>query len=312
MFEKITKIIEKPDVGKRLDKFLVENFTEHSRSRLQKMVKEGRVLVNDKKVLPHRFLKLDDEILLKLEKDTTKKNQQKKIIEITKLKPNNKLKIPIVFENENYLVISKPAGVVVHPGDGHTKQDTLANWLISYLPKIKDVGPDNLRPGIVHRLDKDASGLMVVAKTSAAYKTLREQFDKGSITKEYTVLVNGKIKDDSGTINLPLGRVKKGFKMVKKEGGREAITNYEVLKRFNNFTLLDIETETGRMHQIRAHFSGIGHPVVGDKIYGGRAQKLKILFLRATRLGFNDLKGKWREYELDLSKELKEFLNKLK
>ncbi|NQU83748.1 MAG: RluA family pseudouridine synthase [Parcubacteria group bacterium] len=309
MFEEITKIIKEADVGKRLDKFLVENFSEHSRSRLQKMVKEGQVLVNGKKIAPHHFLKIDSVVSLELEKKGTKKIEKTTPLELI---PNKNLKIPIVFEDKNYLIISKPAGVVVHPGDGHKEQDTLANWLIAYLPKIKGIGPDPLRPGIVHRLDGNASGLMVIAKTKKVYESLRKQFDDGKISKEYTILVLGNIKDDKGTINFPLGRAKKGFKVVKKEGGREAITHYEVLERFRGFTLLDVETETGRMHQIRAHFTELGNPIIGDKIYGDRTKGLNRLFLHAGRLGFEDLEEKWQEYELDLSEELKNFIEKLK
>ncbi|MEA3272853.1 MAG: RluA family pseudouridine synthase [Patescibacteria group bacterium] len=296
MFEKFTHIIKEADVGKRLDKYIVENFKDHSRALFQKMIKEGQILVNNKKVVPHHFLKLDDVVCFEFAPKESS----------TELTPNKKLKVPIIAEDENYLVISKPASMVVHPGDGHKEQDTLANWLVAYLPDIKDVGLDFLRPGIVHRLDRDASGLMVVAKTEEAYKSLRKQFDKGKITKEYTILVRGDVKSD-GTIDLSLGRVKKGFKMVKKEGGREAITHYKVLEHFKDFSLLSVKTETGRMHQIRAHFLEIGHPVVGDKIYGDKTQKLNRLFLHASRLGFEDLKGKWREYEVDLSKELKDF-----
>lgn len=348
MFDKITEIIKEKDVGKRLDKFLAEILKNYSRASIQKKIKLGEILVNNKKVVPHYFLKIDDtvsleeikkqvektikrakaeikgvssEVLAKGEGVRKAKKETKKIIKKIKevanrelpkkLTPNKNIKVEVVFEDKDYLVINKPTGLVVHPGDGHVGQDTLANWLIAYFPKIEKIGSDPLRPGIVHRLDRDASGLMVVAKTNNAYKSLRKQFDEGRVTKEYSVLVSGNIANDEGTIEIPLGRAKKGFKIVKKEGGREAITHYSVVERFKGYTLLDIEIETGRMHQIRAHFKELKHPIVGDVIYGGNTKVLKRLFLHAGRLGFLNLNGEWQEFEIRLDKNLENFLKKI-
>jgi 23S rRNA pseudouridine1911/1915/1917 synthase len=294
--------IGKEDVGKRLDKFLVETNPEFSRSFLQKEIKDGKILVNKEKTSVHFFLREGDKITIgKLEKP------------VFVLKPNKKLKVPLVFEDENYLVISKPAGMVAHPAEGHEEQDTLANWLIAYLPEIKKIGDDKMRPGIVHRLDGEASGLMVIAKSEKARKSLIKQFDDGTAKKEYAVLVAGNVKEKEGKIETPLGRAKSSFKMVPKADGvgKEAITEYEVLEMHKNFTLLKVHTKTGRMHQIRAHFAGIGHPVAGDEIYGGEVKGLDRMFLHAKKLGFKNLKGEWMEFEEKIPKKLSDFLKSL-
>jgi len=299
MNSKSIKII-KEDAGKRLDKFLVETSPEFSRSFLQKEIKEGRILVNKEETSVHFFLHEGDKITIgKLEKPTFV------------LKPNKKLKVPIIFEDENYIVISKPAGMVVHPAEGHEEQDTLANWLIAYSPEIKGVGDDKMRPGIVHRLDGEASGLMVISKTEKAHKSLIKQFDNGTVKKEYSVLAVGNVKEKKGIIETPLGRAKSSFKMVPKEGGKEAITEYEVLEMHKKYTFLKVKIKTGRMHQIRAHFASIGHPVVGDEVYGTAEKDLGRMFLHAKKLAFQDLKGEWMEFEEKIPKKLSDFVKSL-
>lgn len=292
--------IAKEDARKRLDKFLVEKNPQFSRSFLQKEIKDGKILVNGEKAPVHFFLREGDKITIgKLEKPTLT------------LEPNKKLKVSIVFEDENFLVISKPAGMVVHPAEGHEAPDTLANWLIAYLPEIKKIGEDKMRPGIVHRLDGEASGLMVIAKTEKARKSLLKQFDDGTAKKEYAVLVVGNVKEKEGKIEISLGRAKSSFKMVPKEEGKEAITEYEVLEMHKKYTFLRVRTKTGRMHQIRAHFASIGHPVVGDVIYGGVEKDLCRLFLHAKKLGFKNLEGEWMEFEEKIPKKLSDFLKSL-
>jgi len=240
----------------------------------------------------------------------------------------------IIFEDENYLVVNKPAGLAVH-GGGNIKEATLADWLINYYPPIKTVGEDLTRPGIVHRLDKDVSGLMVVAKTQAAFDDLKGQFKGREINKEYVALVHGKLAAADGEINFPIKRSQAGHKMAalplnaadllsrrhprgRDQGNisglfkaREAITFFKTLKNFVNYTLVRVKIKTGRTHQIRVHFFAYGHPLVGDNLYCTKKTKYKNkkiglgrVFLVADRLSFRDLAGDKRNFTLDLPSEL--------
>jgi 23S rRNA pseudouridine1911/1915/1917 synthase len=305
----------------RLDKFLTQKLPNFSRSWIQKLIKEELVLVNQKRVVPHYILKQGDKIKIFPKKP-----------EPIDLSPK-KGRLDIVFEDKNFLIINKPAGLVVHPSLAHRKSDTLVNLLLAYCPKIRRVGNSyaakppmtirapSSRPGIVHRLDKDVSGLMIIAKTQEAFEHLKNQFKNHQIKKEYLVLVHGKVKESQGMITFSISRSKKkGFKMVAikdKPGAivsgkfKSAETRFEVIKSFPKYTLLKIQTKTGRTHQIRVHLNAIGHSIVGEKIYKPRkmeTQNLDRLFLHACTLGFYDLDGKWREFRIDLPIELKQFL----
>ena len=222
----------------------------------------------------------------------------------------------IIYEDENILVVNKPAGIEV-AAEVKTDEPTLVDWLISKYPGVTKVGPDPARPGIVHRLDKNASGLLLVAKTEAAFENFSKQFKERTIKKEYTVLVHGELTQEEGTIEFPIARAKSGrFAALPlgSEAGRLAVTEYEVIKRFKNFTLLLAQIKTGRTHQIRVHFFALGYPVVGDKLYRPRKIKeplLPRLFLHASKIGFNDQDGAWREFQSDLPEELEDFLNNL-
>ncbi len=233
-------------------------------------------------------------------------------------------KLEILEENRDFLVIEKPSGILVHP-DKHSQERTLLDLILKQYPEIKEVGLPG-RNGIVHRLDKDVSGLMAVARTKKMYDHFIEQFQQGKVKKEYSALVYGCPKDDKGEINLPLGRNKKGEiitiiyrKNVKQE--KSAKTEYEVIQKFSIpqiLTLLKVFLLTGRTHQIRVHFKSIGYPIVGDEKY--RIKNLNLnkyleinrIFLHAYHLGFYDLEGGWREFRGDLPAELKSFLTKLK
>lgn len=220
----------------------------------------------------------------------------------------------ILYEDEDFLVLEKPVGLLVHPTKYH-KGQTLVDWLVKHYPYIKDVG-NKYRPGIVHRLDKDVSGLMIVAKTSEMYSFLVSQFKKGNIKKEYIALVHGRTPETHGSIDLPIGRTKKGKLIgVKYTKGirveKQAFTQYEVIKSFKQFTLLKVKPLTGRTHQIRIHLKSIGCSIVGDKRYTKIRDNLDRIFLHASYIGFYDLKNHWREFKSDLSKELKQFLNKI-
>jgi 23S rRNA pseudouridine1911/1915/1917 synthase len=222
----------------------------------------------------------------------------------------------IIYEDENILVVNKPAGLEV-AAEVKTDEPTLVDWLLSKYPSVTKVGPDPARPGIVHRLDKNASGLLLVAKTEAAFENFSKQFKERTIKKEYTVLVHGELTQEEGAIEFPIARAKSGrFAALPlgSEAGRLAITEYEVIKRFKNFTLLLARIKTGRTHQIRVHFFALGYPVVGDKLYRPRKIKeplLPRLFLHASKIGFSEEDGAWREFQSDLPEELKDFLNNL-
>lgn len=222
----------------------------------------------------------------------------------------------IIYEDENILVVDKPAGLEV-ASEKNKEEPTLVDWLVEKYPAIAKVGPDPSRPGIVHRLDKNASGLLVVAKTEAAFENLIGQFKTRQVKKEYTVLAHGEVTQDEGTIEFPIARANSGrfaAMPLGTDAGRLAITEYEVIKRFKNFTLLKARIKTGRTHQIRVHFFALGYPVVGDKLYRSRKIKeplLPRLFLHASKIGFNNLNGEWKEFESDLSEELENFLKNL-
>lgn len=239
----------------------------------------------------------------------------------------NKLELKIISDTQEYLVINKPAGLIAH-GAEHIKEKTLADLILKKYPAIARAGEDKNRPGIVHRLDKDASGLMVIAKTPASFKNLKKQFQERKIGKKYLALVYGQIKKDEGEINFPIRRSSKGYKMAalpltnkgeKSEEGREALTFFRVKKRFINYTFLEAVIKTGRTHQIRAHLAAYGYPIVGDDLYGTNKNRIKNkklnlgrIFLVASELSFKDMSGEKQTFKIDLPEELKNLLNIIK
>lgn len=218
--------------------------------------------------------------------------------------------IDIVFENNDILVVDKPAGLLVHPVNPEQK-DTLVDKLVSRYPEIKKVGDDPQRPGIVHRLDKDTSGLMVIAKNEATFNYLKKQFQDRKVIKKYLALVHGQVKDEKGTITKAINFSKKDYRKrsaLLDDKAKPAWTEYNVLKRFADYTLLEVQIKTGRTHQIRVHLSSIGHPVAGDKQYKFKRQPqipgLKRQFLHAFYLKFKLADGKLKAFRSDLPKEL--------
>ena len=309
--------------GLRLDKFLVAYLKDRSRSEIQKMIKFKIITVNDKSVAPHYFLKAGDKVkIVEREIKTDKKIKAPKIIKqkIPKLK--------IVKETDDYLVIDKPAGIMVHPSEEGQDEKTLVDVLLKDFPQIAKIGEDPMRPGIVHRLDKEVSGLMIIAKSQSFFDYIKEQFQERKVKKIYTALAHGQIEADSDLINFPIKRSGSGYKMSalpytvkgeKNPEGKTAITEFEVLKRFINFTLLEVKIKTGRTHQIRAHLAAYGHPLVGDKLYGTPKTKTKDkkfdldrIFLAATELSFFDLQDKKQEFKIKIPNNLNETLKKLK
>ena len=307
-------IILDENAGKRIDKFLAEEFFLYSRGEIVEKIKEEKVLVGGKKVKPSYKLEENDEIEI-IEFD----GQQKKLL------PNDKIKFEIIFEDKNILVINKPAGLQVHPSEA-AQTDTLTNALIAQYSEISEVHDATvdayLRPGIVHRLDKDTSGVMVIAKNKETFEQLKKNFKDRSIEKKYLAVVEGNMENESGIIDKPLAR-SAGFskQLIARENTktkvREAVTNYEVVEQLENFALLSVSPKTGRMHQIRVHLASIGHPIVGDLIYGNKAQKMldkffvKRQLLHAKSLAF-DLGGKRYEFEAKIPADFVDFLARLK
>lgn len=295
---------ESSDAGARLDVFLVKKMPRYSRSQIKKLIKSGNIAVNGKSAAPHYAVKTGDKIEVNLAEEKT---ESEKIPQIE-----------IVAETPEFIVINKPAGVVVHPDAKH-KTGTIVDFLKSKYPDIIGIS-DLARPGIVHRLDKDASGLMVIARTRESFQNLKKQFQDRQIEKEYLVLVYDDNLPDAGEIIAPLSRSKKSGKIVARSQfsgeAKSAHTIYKTLERRKNFALALVQTKTGRTHQIRVHFHSIGHSAAGDNFYKQKRTKGKLapvrLFLHATRLAFFDLAGKKNEYQIPLPSDLQKFWDQLK
>ncbi len=257
----------------RIDKELAHHLADISRSQLQKWIEDGNVTVNGEKVKPKYKLAVGDRVVVQPEKP-------QKI----DLEPEN-IPLDIVYEDDDVIVVNKPQGMVVHPAPGHSNH-TLVNALLYHSPLSTING--EFRPGIVHRIDKDTSGLLMIAKNDLAHRSLAAQLKAKTNEREYIALVHGVIKEERGTIDAPLGRSKKDRKkQAVVEDGRHAVTHFKVLERFQHYTLVSCRLETGRTHQIRVHMKYIGHPLAGDPLYGPR----KTLpgngqYLHARLLGF--------------------------
>ncbi|MBN0989044.1 23S rRNA pseudouridine(1911/1915/1917) synthase RluD [Amphritea pacifica] len=297
-------------IGKRLDQAVAELFPDYSRSRLQGWIKDGQLTVDGEVKRPRDKLLGGELLMIAAELDVI---DQYKAVEM----PLN-----IIFEDDDIIIINKPAGLVVHPAAGHW-EDTLLNGLLHYYPAIAQVP----RAGIVHRLDMDTTGLMVVAKTIQAQTELVSQLQDRSMGREYEAVVGG-VMTGGGTVEEPLGRHSRNRQKMAVVGmGKEAITHYRVLKRFRAHTHIRLKLETGRTHQIRVHMSYINYPLVGDQLYGGRfrlpkgvspqlLEKLKGFnrqALHAKRLElFHPVSGELMAWEVDLPDDLQSLLNSLK
>ena len=283
----------------RIDKVLTTLEPEITRSQLKNLINDGHVTVNGQAVKPKYKVQAGDKISL------VKPEPQS--LELT---PEN-IPLDIVYEDDDVIVVNKPQGMVVHPAPGHPDH-TLVNALLYHSPLSTING--TFRPGIVHRIDKDTSGLLMVAKNDLAHQSLAEQLRNKTNKREYLALVYGQIKEDEGTIDAPLGRNPQDRKkQAVVKGGRHAVTHFKVIKRYDNFTLVKCILETGRTHQIRVHMKYIGHPLVGDPLYGPR----KVIgkngqFLHAALLGFKHPRtGKEMVFEAPLPENFQKMLDKL-
>ncbi|MEX0621529.1 MAG: RluA family pseudouridine synthase [Candidatus Woykebacteria bacterium] len=282
----------------RVDKYLARVSKSLSRSQAKKLIKKNLVWVNERKIDPDYEIRKGDKIKFEIPLPTP-----------SEIIPQN-IPLDVVYEDEDVLVIDKEAGMVVHPTVGHPK-DTLVNALLFYLKNSLGESEKSFRPGIVHRLDKGTSGLMVLAKNEVALANLKKQFKDRKVGKKYLALVAGKVEPSIGIIKKPIGRHPvKRQKFTVAQQGREALTTYKVLENIGNkFSLVEVEPKTGRTHQIRVHLSSIGYPIVGDKLYGGKPAPR--IFLHAAFLEFSHPKHKKKlKFESELPIKLKEMLDK--
>ena len=300
--DKTVFIVEEKDKGTRIDKYLSDAIEGKSRSFIQGLIEKDSIKVNGKIPKSNYKLKALDEIEVILPEP-----------EVLNVEAEN-IPIDIIYEDDDVVVVNKAQGMVVHPAPGNYN-GTLVNALLYHCKNLSSIN-GVIRPGIVHRIDKDTSGVLVIAKNDEAHTFLSEQLKDHSMKREYYALIEGRLKNDSGTIDKPLGRNKKDrLKMGIVEDGKRAVTHYEVIERFNGFTLIKCVLETGRTHQIRVHMASIGFPLVGDPIYGFKRQKIKVegQVLHAKTLGFIHPRTKeYMEFTTDLPEYFTKILDKLR
>ena len=290
--------------GERIDRFLSEEIADLSRSYIQKLLKEGSISVNGNAVKANYRVNEGDEIRVEIPEP-----------EMPDILPED-IPLDILYEDDDILIVNKPKGMVVHPAPGHYSH-TLVNAVLyhcgSRLSGINGV----LRPGIVHRIDMDTTGSLLICKNDRAHQILAEELKEHSITRRYHAIVHGNLKEDTGTVNAPIGRhpVDRKKMSTKSPSGRHAVTHYRVLERFGDFTYIECELETGRTHQIRVHMSSIGHPILGDAVYGparcpfrlqGQTLHAKILGIRHPST------GEYMEFDAPLPKYFSELLDRLR
>ncbi|MBS7220435.1 MAG: RluA family pseudouridine synthase [Clostridiales bacterium] len=297
----ITFAAEADDVGKRIDVFAAENYEELSRSGLKKIIDTGGVTVNNKTVKANYKLRTGDIVTMNIPESVP--------LEII---PQN-IPLDILYEDDDVIVINKPQGMVVHPAPGHYT-DTLVNALLYHCGDSLSGINGIMRPGIVHRIDMDTSGVIMAAKNNNAHRSLALQLAEHSITRKYNAIVYNNIKEDEGTIDKPLGRNPSDRKkMAVVPGGRRAVTHYRVLDRLGKFTYIEAQLETGRTHQIRVHMTYAGHPLLGDSVYGPKKQpfNLKGQVLHARVLGFvHPVTGEYMEFESPLPEYFQKLLER--
>jgi len=294
-------IITEENVGQRIDAFLAQEYP-YSRSYFQKLLGEGAIKANEKAVKANYKLKLNDELELTIPEP-----------EDLKIEPKQ-MDLDIIYEDGDVLVINKPSGMVVHPAHGHFN-DTMVNGLLYH---CKDLSGINgvLRPGIVHRIDRDTSGLLMVAKNDLAHQSLAEQLREHSVERAYLALVHGNLPEPAGLVDAPIGRhATERKKMAVVFGGKEARTHYKVKERFGQYTFIECRLETGRTHQIRVHMAYLGHPLVGDELYGYKKNNLGFCgqALHAYVLGFtHPTTGERLRFSVSLPSDYANELEKLR
>lgn len=301
--EYLTFYANSEDIGKRIDLFLAEEIDDLSRSRIQKLAENKNILVNSKEINKNYKLKLNDYVEVNLPEPET-----------VAIKAEN-IPLDILYEDEDIIVVNKPQGMVVHPAVGHY-DGTLVNALMFHCKNLSGINGE-LRPGIVHRIDRDTSGVLVVAKNDNAHKFLAEQLAVHSMTRVYHAITQNKMSKDSGTINKPIGRhnIERKKMAITEKNSKHAVTHFKVIEQFDKHSLLELKLETGRTHQIRVHMASIGHPILGDMVYGAKKQPfdLKGQALHAKVLGFIHPKTKeYLEFEAPYPEYFEKLIKKLR
>ncbi len=296
--EDLQYLVETEDNGLRLDVYLAQNLPDLSRSYIKKLLEKQLVMVNGQQKKPSYHVSVGDEIMMELPE-----------LQSTEVEPSD-IPLQIIYEDEDLLVVDKDKGMVVHPAKGNL-HDTLVNALLYHVENLSGIN-GILRPGIVHRIDKDTTGILVVAKNDRAHQCLSAQLKDHTMEREYYALVHGNVKNEIGTIDAPLGRSKKDrMKMAIIEDGKRAVTHYQVIRRYKGYTLIKAALETGRTHQIRVHMASIHHPLVGDFIYGHKKDSIKGQLLHAAKLGFITPDGDKMIFNVPVHDEFKKMLMKL-
>lgn len=296
------KIIDNNYCNERLDKVVSQIDNTITRTVAKKLIETGNVLVNHEIQKPSYITNIDDVITI------NKPNAKEPKLEA------QDIPVPIIYEDNDIIVVNKPKGMVVHPANGNP-DGTLANAILNICKdSLSGIGGE-VRPGIVHRLDKDTSGLIIIAKNDMAHVNMSKQIQNRKVTKRYIALVRGIISENEATIDMPIARsTKDRKKMAVNKNGKQALTHFKVLKRFNNYTLLDIKIDTGRTHQIRVHMAEIGHPVIGDEVYSNGKNEFGVRgqMLHARSLEFeHPITGKKMHLEAELPEYFKEVLSYL-
>ena len=301
MDEKLYKVTEN-EINQRLDIYIASLNLDISRSMAQKKIKNKEVLVNGKEEKESYKLKVGDtvEIILTEPKETKLKSED--------------IPLDIVYEDEDIIVVNKAKGMVVHPGNGNP-EGTLVNAILNHCKgTLSGIGGE-IRPGIVHRIDKDTSGLLVIAKNDKAHINISEQIKNRQVKKIYTALIRGNLPEDRATINMPIGRsIQDRKKMAVRKDGKEAVTHIEVQKRYQNYTLIKVKIDTGRTHQIRVHMAQIGYPIIGDEVYSNGKNEfgVKGQMLHSTILEFkHPTTNKVMHFEAELPQYFKDVLDRL-
>lgn len=294
--------VEEKDAGARLDKYLADNVEELTRSSAVILLNDGKVTVNDKGAAKNYKVKINDHVQIAIPEPVEYEAKAENI------------PLDIVFEDESLLVVNKPKGMVVHPAAGNY-EGTLVNALLYHCRDSLSGINGVLRPGIVHRIDKNTSGLLIVAKTDFAHKGLAEQIKEHSFNREYEAIVCGRFKEPEGTINASIGRhpVDRKKMCVTEKNSKNAVTHYKVLEELAGYSHIACKLETGRTHQIRVHMAYVGHPVAGDDVYGKALKDFEGQCLHAKKIGFvHPISGEYLEFDSQLPKYFSDFLEKLK
>ncbi|WP_113675065.1 RluA family pseudouridine synthase [Vallitalea guaymasensis] len=299
-----TILIEAEDAGMRIDKFISDRMPDYSRSFIQKLIKENDLTVNNNEIKSNYKLKAGDEINIVI--------PEPKELDIVA----EDIPLDIVYEDKDVILVNKPQGMVVHPAPGHYT-GTLVNAIMYHCKDDLSGINGVMRPGIVHRIDKDTSGVLIICKNDKAHESIAKQLKDHTITRKYNAIVYNNLKEDEGKINAPIGRhpVNRKQMAVNPINGKEAITHYKVLERINQYTYVELQLETGRTHQIRVHMTSINHPLLGDPVYGPKSDrfKLKGQALHARVLGFvHPTTDEYMEFEAPLPNYFTGLLKKLR